>query len=173
MAVVLVVVVLLTALVASSRLNPVYESRALVSTGPIADRGSNSLEHNVAVARDNTARLAGEGRQDRAVRVHIRVVDGTALEFRVRSRNAVEAANAANAHAHAYVELRRKQLMDDSVNPEGPESARRAGVSAGTGPSVVVAAHPASSPLSPWPSEAWAVAGMALIALALALPNRE
>ncbi len=133
MAVVLVVVVLLTALVASSRVNPIYES----------------------------------------VTVHVRVVDGTALEFRVRGRDAVEAADAANAHAHAYVELRGKQLMDDSVNPEGPESGRRAGVSAGTGPSVVVAARPASSPLSPWPLEAWAVAGMALIALALALPNRE
>ncbi len=173
MAVVLVVVVLLTALVASSRGTPIYESRALVSVGTVADKGANSLEHNLAVARDNTGRLAGEGRQDRAVTVHVRVVDGTALEFRVRGRDAVEAADAANAYAHAYVELRRKQLMDDSVNPEGPESGRRAGVSAGTGPSVVVPADPASSPLSPWPSEAWAVAGMALIALALALPNRE
>ena len=170
-AVVLVLVVLLTALVVSSRLNPVYQSTALVSVGPIADKGSDSLEQNAAVARGDAVRLAVEAQHGSSPRAHVGVVDGGALEFRVRSRHAREAADAANAYARAYVDVRRKQLLDDSLKSEGTERDRLRDPSADPGPSVVVAARPAGSPLSPWPSEGWAVAGMGLIALALALPN--
>jgi hypothetical protein len=173
MAVVLVVSVLLLGLIVSARLNPVYQSRALVSVGPVAEKGSNSLEQNVALARGSKVRLAAQARHGSAATVHVGVVDGASLEFRARSRDAADAADVANAYAQAYVEVRRKQLLEEGVKGEGPERDRLRHRSAGPPPSVMVAARPTRSPLSPWPSEPWAVAGMALIALALALPNRE
>lgn len=172
MVVVLVVVMLLTALVVSARLNPVYESRTLVSVGLVADKGLNSLEHNVALARGSTVRLAAQARQGSTPKVHVGVVDGVSLEFRARSRHAREAADIANAYAHAYVEVRRNQLMDDGAKGEEPGRDRLRHLPAAPAPSVVVPARPSRSPLSPWPSEPWAVAGVALIALALAVPGR-
>lgn len=95
--------------------------------------------------------------------MHVDVVDGVSLEFRARSRDAAEASDVANAYAEAYVELRRNQLSDDPVRNSPPTT---------VGPSVVIRATPARSPLPPWPSETWAAAGMVLLALALTVPNR-
>ena len=172
-AVVLVVVVLLGALIVSARLNPVYQSRAVVSVGPVADKGPDSLAQNVVVARSPAVTLAARARQDANATIHVGVVDAGALEFRARSRDPVDAAEAANAYAQAYLEVRRAQLIDGSQKDQGPESDRIRRLSPRGAPSVVVAARPATSPLSPWPSEPWAVAGLALIALALAVPNRQ
>ena len=173
MAVVLVTVVLLIALMLSARWNPVYQSRALVSVGPVSSEGSNALQQDLALARSRTVRLAVQAHRRSTARVDVGVVDEGSLEFRVRSRDRTEAAGVANGYAEAYVELRRQQLLEEGVNGEGRGLDRLPYLPSEGGPSVVIPARPARSPLSAWPTEAWVVAGMVLIAAALAVPSRD
>jgi hypothetical protein len=173
-AVVAVVVVFLAALSLSARRNPVYQSRALVALGVVTPTGPGSLEQQLTVAQGSAARMVAQARYGAAANVHVGVVDGGALEFRARSRHPAHAAEVANAYAQAYVDLRRAQLLEDDVGFQGPESSRLRDVPLDRGmPSVVVPARPARSPMPPWPSETWTLAGMVLIALALAVPDRR
>ncbi len=163
-AVVLVVVGLLAALVIPARLNPVYQSRALVSLGVIASTGPASLEQQLALARSRTVQVGAQARLLGATtRAQADVVGGSAIEFRARSENAREAAAVANAYADTYVEVRGKQ----------PPEVLRSAPPALASPHVVVRAQPARSPLPPWPSETWTLAGMVLLALALAVPGPQ
>jgi hypothetical protein len=136
-------------------------------------KGPDSLAQNLALARGSTVRKAVQASHGSAVKAEVDVVDGVSLEFRARSRDRREAAEVANAYAQAYVELRRNRLRSDAVLGEGPESDRLRRLPSAAEPSVVVPARPARSPVAPWPSESWAVAGLALIALALAIPSRN
>ena len=61
-AVVFVLVVFVAVPVVSARLNPVYESHALVSLGGVSASGANSLAHNLALARGRTVQLAVQAR---------------------------------------------------------------------------------------------------------------
>ncbi|MFN2505582.1 MAG: hypothetical protein ABR540_15360 [Acidimicrobiales bacterium] len=78
----------------------------------------------------------------------------------------------ANAYAQGFVEMRRAELRDYPTGP-GSASGRGEPPQVAISPSVVVPARPARSPLPPWPSETWTVAGMFLVALALAIPGPE
>ena len=79
----------------------------------------------------------------------------------------------ANAHAEAFVETRRQELRHEPSSPEARGARLDQNHARALVPSVLSPARPAGAPLAPWPSEAWAVAGMALIALALAVPGRH
>ncbi|MDQ4096865.1 MAG: hypothetical protein M3144_03210, partial [Actinomycetota bacterium] len=159
-AVVSVVVVFFAALSLSARWNPVYQSRALVAPGVLTASGASSLEDHLAVARGSALRGAVQDRYGADATVHVGVVDGSALEFRARSHDPARASTVANAYAEEFVDLRKTQLADGALVPGGQASSRAADVPAHlAGPSVVVAARPARSPLPPWPTEAWALAG--------------
>jgi hypothetical protein len=172
--VVAVVVVFLAALSLSARWNPVYQSRALVAPGVLIASGPGSLEEHLAVARGSALRLAVQSGFGADARVHVAAVDGHVLEFRARSHDPARASTVANAYAEAFVELRRKQLADGALTQEGQASSRfRELPEHLVGPSVAQPARPARSPLPPWPSETWTLAGMVLVALALAIPERR
>lgn len=174
MAVILVVVGLLAALVISARVNPVYQSRALVAVQGATESRPNSLEQNLALARSRTLRLAVGPPHGSAGRVNVSVVDELSLEFRARSHRPAAASEAANAYARTFVELRRNQLREENLTDRGAGPSRlRHLPRESAGPSVVVPARPARSPLPPWPSEEWAVAAMFLLALALTIPEAD
>ena len=158
-AIVVVVVGLLAALVVSAWVNPLYQGRALVTPGVVASDGPDSLQQQLALAQSIT----------RSAAVHVDVVGHSALEFRARSRNARWAADLANAHAQAYVELRRREL---ATREPADSHRRRTPPSLARGPQVVSQAPREASPVRPWPSETWTLTAMVLIALMLAIPRR-
>jgi hypothetical protein len=134
----------------------------------VAATGPHSAEQNLALAQRPTLRRAVEARSGTAASVDVAVVDDGSLEFRVRSRDRTEASEQANAYAQAYVELREKQLVEEPL----PDRAGPLPTTAAA-PRIVSRASPAGSPLPPWPSETWTLAGMVLIALAVAIPDRD
>jgi hypothetical protein len=164
-------------LVLWSRLHPTYQSRALVAPPHLTGDGSDSLEHELAVARGTTVRLAATGIDPSLATTHIGVVDGVSLEFRARSRDRGAASSVANAYARAYVDVRGRQLLDAAgaeaeAPAPGAERLRRLPHEP-VAPSVSAWAPVPRSPEPPWPSERWMAAGMALVALALAVPARD